>query len=198
MRCSRCRNQLVPVERPRTIEFRGRSVTVPARYLQCEGCGELLVDPKDSTAASQRAADEVRRQEGLLTSAEIVAVRTKLSLTQREFERLLRVGKNTVVRWEAGTVVQNPALDDKIRGLRDVPEFAAYLSKRRAVKIKQINIEANAIAALTFGSNGFDSELWAEIVTESTEKTVETRRSIKFRPGTSGLTFSGFSGHKVS
>jgi putative zinc finger/helix-turn-helix YgiT family protein len=157
---------------------------VPARYLQCEGCGELLVDPKDSTAASQRAADQVRREEGLLTSAEIIAVRNKLGLTQREFERLLRVGKNTVVRWEAGTVVQNPALDDKIRGLRDVPEFADYLAQRHAVKIKgRINIEANVVMAISFrpSPRDIDLEAWAEVITEETERTVKTRRIVTSR-----------------
>lgn len=184
MKCSRCGSQFEAVERERTLEFRGRSVTVPARYLQCEGCGELLVDPRDSTAASQRAADEVRRREGLLTSEEIVAVRNKLGLTQREFERLLRVGKNTVVRWEAGTVVQNPALDDKIRGLRDVPEFADYLAERHAVKIKgRIDIKANVVMAISFrpGPRDIDLESWAEVLTEETERTVKTRRIVTSR-----------------
>lgn len=203
MKCSRCGNRLMPVEKERTMEFRGRSVTVPARYLQCEGCGEVLVDPRDSTAASQRAADKVRRQEGLLTSAEIIAVRTKLGLTQRDFERLLRVGKNTVVRWEAGTVIQNPALDDKIRGLRDVPEFAEYLARRHVVKIKsRIDMEANAIAALSFGSSlrEFDPESWAKVITAETESTVKARRSVTYRAhtGTSRLTFRESSDRKVS
>lgn len=199
MKCSRCGSQFEAVERERTLEFRGRSVTVPARYLQCEGCGELLVDPRDSTAASQRAADEVRRREGLLPSAEIVAVRNKLGLTQREFERLLRVGKNTVVRWEAGTVIQNPAIDATIRGVRDVPEFAVFLANLHGVKLKNhVDFEANAIAALSFGSGGAGPDLWTEIVTEQTEKTVETRRIFSVRTGPSRLTLHGFSGHNLA
>jgi putative zinc finger/helix-turn-helix YgiT family protein len=143
MKCSRCDRQYIRVEKERTQEFRGRSVTVLAQYLQCEGCGELLIDPRDSTDASQRAADAVRRDEGLLTSGEIRSVRTDLGLTQREFEKLLRVGKNTVVRWEAGTVIQSPAIDDKIRAVRDVPEFVRYLARLNRVSIARLRTEAS-------------------------------------------------------
>ena len=134
MNCS-CGNSLKVVERERTVEFRGRSVTVPARYLQCEGCGELLVDPKDSTDANRRAADLVRREEGLLSSAGIRAIREQFGLTQREFEQLLRVGKNTVVRWESGTVIQSAAVDNTMRSLAEVPGLAKNMAARNGVRL---------------------------------------------------------------
>jgi putative zinc finger/helix-turn-helix YgiT family protein len=148
MKCGRCHGNLVPVEKERTVEFRGRSAIVPARYFECDGCGELLVDPSDSTNASQRAADEVRRREGLLVSEEIRAIRNDLRLTQREFERLLRVGKNTVVRWEAGSVIQSPAIDDKIRALRYVPGLVDFLATRNDVKVSNSSAAASVPASL--------------------------------------------------
>ena len=183
MKCSRCGNRLVPVEGERTMEFRGRSVTVSARYLQCEGCGEMLVSPRDSTNASQRAADQVRRDEGLLTSSEIRAIRDRLNLTQREFEKLLRVGRNTVARWEAGTVIQSPSIDDKIRGVGDVREFAEYLADLRGVALGA----AQHSTVFTLSRLQRASHASAFVVKEHREAASRITSTVSWRRGTRSL-----------
>jgi DNA-binding transcriptional regulator YiaG len=67
-----------------------------------------------------------------LSEGEIRAIRERLKLTQGALSRLLRLGSNTVSRWEAGRNVQSASMDVMLRLLRDVPAALAYLRRRAA------------------------------------------------------------------
>jgi transcriptional regulator with XRE-family HTH domain len=58
---------------------------------------------------------------GLLTAEEIRSLRERFGVTQGELARLLRLGQNTLSRWETGRNVQTAAMDILLRVLRDVP-----------------------------------------------------------------------------
>lgn len=73
-----------------------------------------------------------REKYGLLSADEIRAIREKCKLTQAELARLLRLGANTVSRWEAGRNVQSAALDTLLRLIRDVPGNLKYLREHAA------------------------------------------------------------------
>jgi len=59
-------------------------------------------------------------------------LRERFGLTQAELVRLLRLGQNTLSRWEAGRNVQTAAMDVLLRVLRDVPGGLEYLRKHAA------------------------------------------------------------------
>ncbi len=61
-----------------------------------------------------------------------MAVRKKFGLTQAELARLLRLGANTVSRWETGRNVQSAAMDTVLRMIRDLPGSIDYLRDRAA------------------------------------------------------------------
>lgn len=103
------------------------TIDVSRRLQRCESCGEIYYAAGEADAVRREANDEVRRREGLLFPEEIKELRTALGLSQAEFERLLRVGPKTVVRWERGTIFQNRATDTLLRTIRDVPAARAYL-----------------------------------------------------------------------
>ena len=103
------------------------AIDVSRRLQRCETCGEIYYAAGEADAVRREANDEVRRREGLLFPEEIKELRTALGLSQAEFERLLRVGPKTVVRWERGTIFQNRATDTLLRTIRDVPAARAYL-----------------------------------------------------------------------
>ena len=52
-----------------------------------------------------------------------------MDLTQAEMARILRLGGNTLSRWESGRNVQSGAMDALLRIIRDLPESLAYLRK---------------------------------------------------------------------
>ena len=57
---------------------------------------------------------------GLLSGDQIRAIRERHALTQVELAGLLRLGPNTISRWEAGRNVQTAALDVLLRLIRDL------------------------------------------------------------------------------
>ena len=73
-----------------------------------------------------------RRRHGLLSADEIRAIRERFYLTQADLALLLRLGANTVSRWESGRNVQSAAMDMLLRLIRDVPGSIPYLRDRAA------------------------------------------------------------------
>ncbi|HEX8903924.1 MAG TPA: type II toxin-antitoxin system MqsA family antitoxin [Longimicrobiaceae bacterium] len=136
MECPRCgQDEMREVTEPAAIRFPGRSVSVDATFLKCGACGKELWRPDQVEAAHRAAATEIRRREELLMPEEIQALRKRLGLDQREFERLLRVGKKTVTRWETGQVFQSQGIDNVMRSLAEVPGLAANMAKRNGVRL---------------------------------------------------------------
>lgn len=105
------------------------TITVRRRLQHCAACGETYFAAGEMDAVNRAAADLVREREGLLAPEEIRALRASMHLSQAQFERLLRTGPKTVVRWERGTIFQNRSTDSLLRALRDVPQARSYLLK---------------------------------------------------------------------
>jgi len=115
------------------LPVNGESVVVPtATHLRCPKCNEVVLRYEDSRQLSESAIAIYRKKHGLLSADEIRALRERLSLTQNELAKLLRLGSNTISRWESGRNVQTEAMDVLLRLVRDVPTSIKYLRKRAA------------------------------------------------------------------
>ena len=73
-----------------------------------------------------------RRKQGLLSADEIRTIRDQFNLTQTDMARLLRLGANTLSRWESGRNVQTAAMDILLRMIRDLPGSIEYLREHAA------------------------------------------------------------------
>lgn len=96
-------------------------------HLRCPGCDERLIGLAEAKALRQQANAKYREQHGLLSPAEIQALREGLDLTQGQLAELLQLGANTISRWEAGRLVQSSSMDVLLRLIRDVPQNIPYL-----------------------------------------------------------------------
>jgi putative zinc finger/helix-turn-helix YgiT family protein len=94
---------------PDTVEI---PVRLPAR--QCARCGFQFFDEE----AEDLRHEAVCRHLGVLTPAEIRALRAKLGLSRAEFARLTRLGEATIARWERGELIQNAGNDSLLRLLQ--------------------------------------------------------------------------------
>ena len=108
----------------------GTEVTVVAENVPIERCdnpecGEQLSGPE----AARIRHEAICRALGLLTPAEILAVRERLNLTQAEFARLTRLGEATISRWERGRLLQNPAMDRYLRLIAHNEENVIFLRR---------------------------------------------------------------------
>lgn len=128
VRCGGC----LPNGRLR-LPVNGESIIVPsATHFHCPKCSEVVLRYVDSRQLSENAIAIYRRKHGLLSADEIRALRERLSLTQNELAKLLRLGSNSISRWESGRNVQTEAIELLLRLVRDVPTSIKYLRKRAA------------------------------------------------------------------
>jgi putative zinc finger/helix-turn-helix YgiT family protein len=111
----------------------GEDITVPeATHLACPKCHEVVLRFDDARRLRQRALEIYRAEYGLLTADDIRSIRERFGLTQAELAHLLRLGSNTISRWEAGRNVQTASLDMLLRMIRDLPGSLDYLRKHAA------------------------------------------------------------------
>jgi len=150
-RCVQCGgNNLQLIRKPATFEIGRRKAVVEVERYRCSSCAEELYSPEQAAAAQIAASDEFRRQDGLLTPREIKTIRESYRLTQAKLEQVLGVGPKTVVRWERGTVFQNPATDQLLRVIREVPQAFAYLAKKNGVEAEPVSASASPTAKREF------------------------------------------------
>jgi putative zinc finger/helix-turn-helix YgiT family protein len=115
------------------VPVNGDEITVPsALHLSCPKCHEVVLRLRDARRLTEDAIAIYRRKHGLLSAEQIRAVRRRYDLTQADFARLLRLGANTVSRWESGRNVQTAAMDVLLRLIRDVPASIEYLRSHAA------------------------------------------------------------------
>ncbi len=115
------------------LPINGEEIAVPsASHLKCPECGEIVLRFQEAKRLHEDASEIYRGRHGLLSANEIRAIRGRFDLTQAELARLLRLGANTVSRWESGRNVQTAAMDMLLRLIRDLPGSIDYLRDHAA------------------------------------------------------------------
>ena len=126
--CTTCGVALVERRGRLSLPVDGEDISVPSSaHLGCPKCGEVVLRFQDARRLHEDAVAIYRRKHGLLSADEIRAIRTRFGLTQAELAGLLRLGGNTVSRWESGRNVQTGAMDILLRLVRDLPGSIDYL-----------------------------------------------------------------------
>jgi len=123
---SRCR-VVEPYEE--TITHDGRTCVIRVPDLEIIRCTNPDCRPQQPSdmiilddAAVRRLDAETYRQLGLLSPQEIRAQRERLGLTQQELQDLLRLGGNSLSRWESGAIYQSRSLDTLLRLAFTLPD----------------------------------------------------------------------------
>lgn len=131
--CPTCGTTMVEKRGTLRLPVNGEEISVPsAVHLRCPSCGEVVLRFRDSKRLHEDAIAIYRKKHGLLSADEIRAIRERFGLTQADLARLLRLGANTVSRWESGRNVQTAAMDMLLRLIRDLPGSVDYLRDHAA------------------------------------------------------------------
>lgn len=131
--CPRCGAAMHAARGELTYSVNGQQVRVPeAPHLRCPSCAEVVLRFDETRRLRESAFELYRREHGLLSADEIRAIRERFGLTQGAFAQLLRLGSNTLSRWESGRTVQTAALDVLLRLIRDLPGSLEYLRRNVA------------------------------------------------------------------
>lgn len=131
--CPSCGTMMVERRGALRLPVNGEDVSVPsASHLRCPKCAEVVLRFRDARRLREDAIAIYRRKHGLLSADEITTIRERFALTQADLARLLRLGANTVSRWESGRNVQTGAMDILLRMIRDLPGSLDYLRDHAA------------------------------------------------------------------
>lgn len=115
MKCLNCdSNQFDEKKVLFPIELKGKTIEVLSEAFVCSNCGNSQMDLEQVDKLRKASADEYRKQNGLLTSIEIINYRRQLNMSQVEFAKYLNVGDASIKRWET-YFIQDPSQDDHIR-----------------------------------------------------------------------------------
>lgn len=121
----------------RTI-FKNVPVNYSAEYFYCNKTEELYMDESMIRENDIRMKDAYRTETGLLTSEEIIAIRSKYDISQKDLCTLLGWGAKTITRYE-GHQVQDKAHDYILKKLNHDPEwFLQLLTESRKILSQEV------------------------------------------------------------
>ena len=131
--CPNCGSTMRERSAALRLPVNGEDIAVPdAAHLRCPKCHEVVLRMDQARKLRERALDTYRSRNDLLSTDEIRSIRERHHLTQVQLARLLRLGGNTISRWESGRNVQTAAMDVLLRLIRDIPESLRYLKNHAA------------------------------------------------------------------
>jgi putative zinc finger/helix-turn-helix YgiT family protein len=131
--CPHCGSEMKETTGKLSFPINGEEIAVSdSPHLRCRKCDEVVLRLDEARRLRERALEFYRKKYGLLAGEEIRRLRERLALTQGQLAELLRLGVNTISRWESGRNVQTAAMDVLLRLVRDVPGSIEYLRKRVA------------------------------------------------------------------
>lgn len=106
-------------------EYKGHTGETPLYFSECDACGSEQASAAQ-TRANKRAMIAFRKQvDGLLTGAEVRAVRERLGINQAEAARIFGGGPVAFSKYENDDVMQSEAMDKLLRLAADIP--AAFM-----------------------------------------------------------------------
>jgi putative zinc finger/helix-turn-helix YgiT family protein len=131
--CPTCGTKMTETRGRLRLPVNGEVLAVPSiPHLRCPKCDEVVLRFEGARRLNVDAIARYRKRHGLLCADAVRAIRKELGVTQRELARLLRLGGNTLSRWESGRNVQTAAMDVLLRLIRDLPGSVEYLRRRAA------------------------------------------------------------------
>lgn len=116
--------------------YKNEDVTFSATYEYCSNTDEFLENEEMIKKNSLAMKDAYRKKMGLLTSSEIINIREKYEISQKEFSEVLGWGKATITRYE-NHQVQDRVHDDVLRKIDDDPMWFLDMLKRAKEKITE-------------------------------------------------------------
>ena len=144
MTCVKCKSQMSqPKLLNMTGKFKSETLSVAIEGVECEGCGNQILEGRRMGEFMQKLGDAYRVKRGLLTSAQIRSQRERLGMSQADFATYLGVGVAGVKRWELGDI-QTKTVDELIRSKTD-PDYIETLLNNLYRRLAVNRTESRAV-----------------------------------------------------
>ena len=102
--------------------FKEEKICYEANYMLCDNTKELFANEQQLSQNDLNLKNAYRKKHGLLTSEEIVSIRSKYNITQNDLCLLLGWGGKTIARYE-GHQIQDKAHDSILKKIDQDPEW---------------------------------------------------------------------------
>ena len=126
------------------FEYKGHQKTIDGcEKLVCKDCEEAFFTNETSKRNEKIIRDFHREIDRLLTSNEMIRIRTSLGFTQKAFGELLGGGPKAFAKYESGVLTQSRAMDNLIRMVDAVPgaiEFLTYRKTKKNVSFRTVSM----------------------------------------------------------
>lgn len=111
--------------------FDHRGVTLVAQRIEeyCDACGTLLQTPEIVRENSRNKQRAINQHEGMLTGAQIQAMREQFGLTQKVAAQLFGGGPTAFAKYEADEISHNLSMDRLLRLSIEDPTCILRLAK---------------------------------------------------------------------
>jgi len=129
-------HEVETVEIIETEIFKDEKISFTATYEYCSVADEYLETEEMIKANSLAMKDAYRKKTGLLTSREIIMIREKYGVSQKDFSEILGWGRATITRYE-NHQVQDRAHDDILRKIGSDPKWFLEILKRSKERISE-------------------------------------------------------------
>jgi len=117
------------------VEYNGQTILLDSHYSICNSCGSEQASPIQ-TRNNKRAMISFKKQvDGLLTGAELKALRQHMSINQAEAATIFGGGPVAFSKYESDDVMQSEAMDKLLRVAAKFPEVLSSLAQKAGVDI---------------------------------------------------------------
>ncbi len=119
--------------------YKGQKASLPLRFTTCDTCGSESAGLEESRANKRVAMAFRKSVDGLLTGAEICALRAKYRLTQAQAARLFGGGPVAFSKYENDDVAHSEAMDTLLRLVRRSEKaFLELLAEKGMPELQKI------------------------------------------------------------
>lgn len=116
------------------VEYKGQAAEVDLYYSVCDTCGSEQSDAAQVRANKRAMMAFKKRVDGLLSGAEVRALRERLGINQAQAAQLFGGGPVAFSKYESDDVAQSEAMDKLLRLAAELPEALDYLKRCAGVK----------------------------------------------------------------
>lgn len=143
-RCPICNEgHVTPLVGKNSVEYKGQTTELDLHYSVCDSCGSEQTDTSQLRTNKRAMLAFKKSVDGLLSGAEVRALRQKLSLSQAEAAALFGGGPVAFSKYESDDVSQSEAMDRLLRLVAAVPSALQYL-QRQAGLVRSVKEEWTA------------------------------------------------------
>lgn len=130
-KCFSCGGKAVSRDkRQRSFEYQGQILHYEQPGEWCDECGEVFLEKSDKEVTDPLIYNFQARVDGRLTTEDILRIRKKLGLTQREAGEVIGGGPNAFSRYETGKAYPARGTENFLRVLDRYPEVLKEAVKK--------------------------------------------------------------------